>query len=358
MSQLGKSALVLAGILIGLLLAEGLFSLYHYKAPHKSLVATLVRASPKLSAGNILVERAELENLIPAMRIAGIGLGNSIYPELVSENAAFNTVADRCLLQKPNLNKTVRYLRTQFFNRWEPITLFHDTGATLPKEIEELIRRYGLVSVQHTSDAQGFRTTLPLIERSKKVLIAGDSVANGIMIADNETLASRLQSRDTQRQYINTAVSNAHGKDVICALERALTKFKKEVEQIIYVYCVNDLIENEDYGKPGQVLAWLKQAARKFGVNQVTVVYAPSIHTIVPQLTVDPGGPVVIHRRLGERIATLSRQEGFQFIDIGTMARSEISRRGTEFAALSLFVDQIHLSPYGTELLADQLLAR
>jgi hypothetical protein len=40
------------------------------------------------------------------------------------------------------------------------------------------------------------------------------------------------------------------------------------------------------------------------------------------------------------------------------LIKHDIQVKGTDFASLSWFVDSVHLSPYGTELLADALLAR
>jgi hypothetical protein len=53
-----------------------------------------------------LLERDELDALIPKLKAAYAVLGNSRYDELRNELAAINTREGGCLVQKPNVHKT------------------------------------------------------------------------------------------------------------------------------------------------------------------------------------------------------------------------------------------------------------
>jgi lysophospholipase L1-like esterase len=94
------------------------------------------------------------------------------------------------------------------------------------------------------------------------------------------------------------------------------------------------------------------------GIDDVTVVYAPYIYNVVPQLTRFRG----YHGEHAEtffaeqaRLQQRVRQAGFRYLDIGDVALQEIARRKTQFAAFSLFIDHVHLSPYGIDQVAEAL---
>ena len=62
-----------------------------------------------------LLERDEIDPLIPKLKAAAIGLGNSDYRVLQRKAAAINIRENGCLVQKPNLRKTLTYLRSNLF---------------------------------------------------------------------------------------------------------------------------------------------------------------------------------------------------------------------------------------------------
>jgi hypothetical protein len=311
-----------------------------------------------------LLTREEIDILIPKLKAAAVGLGHSRYIELKQEAASINTKDERgCNTHKAHLHKTLTHLRSNFSDPLlHPLSMFFDSDREFDPEIKRLIDIYGLRLVTLTTNGQGERITVPAITSNHKVIIAGDSVAFGTMVDDSETISSRLQALDPARQYINVGVNGANALDITCALNKAAQRYKGQIEELIYVYCENDFKPRHRYGTPEAVMAWLRQFVQAQGIDKVTVVYAPYIVNIVPQITRLRGSSREWNRptRARERaaLAALVKEAGFNYIDISDLALAEAERAKTQFAALSLFVDVAHLSPYGIARLVEKLRTR
>jgi len=305
-----------------------------------------------------LLEDEEIESLIPKLKADVVALGNSRFTELKNPGAAINTRQDGCLVQKPNVHKTLTYLRTNLGNPLDPMTMFYDSERHLDSDVEKLVDTYGIRRVAFTTNAQGERISLPAVTSDRKVIVAGDSVAVGAMVDDAETISSQLQALDPARQYINMGIGAAKATDVICALNRAAQRYRGQIDELIYVYCENDLKQSRPYGTPQQVIDWLKDFVKAQDIAKVTVVYAPYIYNIVPQFTRFRGYPGWRHQTRAKERAELSklvRDAGFRYFDISDVALEEIDRTKTQFAALSVFSDHVHLSPYGIKRLVVKL---
>jgi hypothetical protein len=306
---------------------------------------------------------AELSDLLGPLIEAGIGVGNTPFRELLTDYAAINVAADSdgCLGIKPALHSVTFHLRSASFNPYDPISVFYAADTKLDERLATFFQRYGTPPVAMSTNANGERLTLPVLERPRKVLIAGDSVAFGAMIGDESTLASQLQARDPQRQYVNLGVAGARAADVVCRLGAAMKRYSGQVDELIYVYCENDFNDNAPYGKPEEVIEWLVQMAAREKIGKVTVVFAPFIYTITPEITRLEGyeGATHPHReRPREDLVKAVEATGFRWIDMGTLAREADERRGSEFAFFALFVDHVHWSAEGTALVADRIMAQ
>jgi lysophospholipase L1-like esterase len=324
----------------------------------------LVGASKTEEAGAYapyFTDPGELSDLIEPLEQAGIGIGNSPFERLRTEDSRVNTTADGCLALKPDLRKVAFQLRSPAFNPFDPMSVFYDVDKKLDDRLTAFFDRYGTPPTTLSTNTQGERVTLPLVERPRKVLVAGDSVALGAMINDEDTIASQLQARDPQRQYVNLAVGNAGGLDIVCRLEAAARRYSGQVDELVYVYCENDFNPSLPYGTPEEVVAWLKQFTAREKITNVTVVFAPFIYTIAPEITRFDGylgGGFPHHAREREQLIKAVEAAGFRWVDIGTLALQEQARHKTQFGFFPLFVDHVHLSPEGTARLADQLMVR
>ena len=298
----------------------------------------------------VISDPAPLAAMIELFKANGVGIGNSPFHELKRDAVAINTEENGCVVQKPNLRKTMAFLRSNAFNPFDPPTYFHDTEHILPPELARFFDRYGFRRVQLTTNADGERVTLPAVAASDVVLVAGDSVANGAMLDDTETIASRLQRDDRARQYVNLGIHGAAPADIECGLERAARRYGGRVRELIYVFCENDFKE----ATAADVVAWLVGFKARARIDRVVVLYVPYIYNALPEVTRIRGHT---HRNFptfrDEKRALLSaaHDAGFltvDYVDITTAAQQE---QGTQFAALALYLDHAHPSPAGVDRL-------
>ena len=372
-----KAGLLLPVLLVVLsslgayLLVEGAVSVFRGRTPETSLgyrAYALIRGTAweqELTAPNdpnamLLRDQAELEALVEAFRKNRVGLGNTIYGELKTGEASIHLQVDGCKRQKPDLRKLQTHLLTNLFDPLDPIVAFWDQDRVLDPEVAAFIERYHFREVTLTTNQFGDRITLPEVDSERKVIVGGDSMANGVLLNDDETLASQLQARDPARQYINTGINGISPREVICAIERAVDTYDGNVEELIYLYSENDFESGEPLGTPEEVVAWMKDFAREQDLKKVTVVYAPYFYNIMPQLTRFKGyrGHFFPHHSdERRRLAELVTAAGFRHIDVTDIAREENQRAGTLFAAFALFVDATHYSRYGTGRLVEHLTA-
>ena len=279
-----------------------------------------------------------------------VGMGNSPFTQLKSDAVAINTEDGDCLVQKPGLRKTMSSLRSNVFNPFDQPTYFHDAERTMPPELARFFERYGFRRVQLTTNAEGERVTLPAVVAPDVVLIAGDSVANGAMLDDSETLSSRLQRDDGTRQYVNLGIGGAAPSDIECALERAARRYTGRMRELIYVFCENDFKK----ATAEDVVAWLVAFKEREHIDRVVLVYAPYIYNVLPEVTRVAGHTQYdfpTYREEKRALLGAARAAGFatiDYLDITTAAQYE---QRTLFAALSLYVDQVHPSPAGVDRL-------
>ena len=353
------AALALLGLVVPYLLAEGVYSI----ARRTSLSAAVYRQWLGEPAGQdpstqMITSVGEIKALLPLLKANAVGLGNSPFVELESEEAAINRTENGCLVQKPNLRKTMAYLRSNLFNPFDQLTYFHDATRQLPPELERFFVRYEVRRVHLTTNEHGERVTLPLVPAAAKILVAGDSVANGVMLDDSETLSSQLQARDPHHQYVNLGIARAKAADIVCALERAAARYRGEIRELIYVFCENDFSSSDPYGQPEDLIAWLARFRDREQIDRVLLLYVPYLYNVVPEVTRIPGHSqrdFPAYRDEKQRLLTLARQAGFAAIDFLAVANDQRQAVGSQFAPLALYVDHTHLSKLGVELLLPRL---
>ena len=347
---------------------EGLYAVHAWDHADGSLTYRLyVMARERIGAARVARDQPvvpvagirDFEAVLPDMKAAAVGIGDSPFSELVTDRAAVNHVsAEGCLRQKPNLDKMVTALRSNAFNPFEPPSLFVDWGKPLSPALENFVARYAIRRLHHRSNGFGERLTVPTVERPRKVLVAGDSVANGLVVDDSETLASQMQGQDGERQYINLGVAGADAPDILCALEDASKRYAGVIDELIYIYCENDLQPGTRLGTPEEVMTALQALVRREQIAKVTIVYAPYFYNVMPSLTRFKGFRGYRRPYHGVERATLERltqQAGYRYVDIGALGQAENQRLGSEFSAFALYADQVHMSPQGTALLAAKL---
>ena len=351
------------GLLVPYIIAEGVTSIARGTRAGTSLLATAYsrwfgKREPTDPSVEMITDVGQITALLPLLRANAVGLGNSPFPQLATDAAAINRTEDGCLVQKPNLRKTMSYLRSNLFNPFDQMTYFYDTDRPLPPEITGFFARYGFRQVQLTTNEYGERSTLPSVRAVDKVLVAGDSVANGVMLSDDETIASALQRRDLVRQYINLGIARAQAADIVCALEKAAQRYPHEIRELIYVFCENDFSDTEPYGRPDDLVRWVSDFAQRTHLDRVVVLYVPYIYNTAPEITRIAGHShhdFPTYRAPKQRLLQAAEQAGFTVIDFLDIANAQRRAVGSQFAPLALYVDHTHLSKLGVELLLPRL---
>lgn len=348
--------------------AEGVYSVVRWGKPHRSLsyqflaLAGLVgdKGDDTAAYKPYFANLDDLAQLLPQIKEGGVGIGNSPI-NTKTEDAAIKTVdAKGCPIIKPNMHKVAYFLHSSTVNPFESISVFHDADKQLDPRLTEFFGRYGGPRATLTSNADGERITVPDVEADRVVLVAGDSMAFGAMVDDDVTIASRLQATDSARRYVNLGVPGVDADQIICRLEDAAKRYAGRIDELIYVYCENDFKPGSPYGSPKEVIAWLKDFAGREKIGKVSVIFAPMIYMVAPELTrIDgtEGGRYPRHEELRAELKGLVEAAGYRWVDIGTLAREEEDRQKTHFGVLSFFVDNGHPSPLGTQRIVERLLS-
>jgi hypothetical protein len=365
MKRLANWTLAALVCVIIYLMGEGVLAINHWERSHRSLTYQAAQMVDGISGREqprffrpVLTDPGEIELLLDDMASAGVGLGNSPYEQLRTKTASIGRRVDGCPQNRPHIDKTFTYLRTPLFEMFNPVVMFYDSDRELSSRLQRFVERYGVRLTTFTSDEFGQRSTIPAVDRQDIVFVAGDSVAAGAMINDDETLASELQRRDPHRRYVNLGRGGAEAAEIRCNVELAAKRYPNRVQELIYVYCENDFDDDESMGTPEAVMGWLRQFAREQGIDRTTIVYAPYIFNVVPELTRVPGERgerFKDHADEKARLLALVQEAGFGWVDYGELALAEADARGTPFGALALYIDVVHHSPLGIERLADAL---
>lgn len=351
---------LLGATVVPYLLAEGIYSLVKGTQAETSLaysfLANRLAAAPPAEpdpdnpASLMITSEDQIEPLLGAMVASGVGLGNSPFSELKTEEASVNSEQGECLEQKPNLRKKVGFLRGNLYNPFDQMTFFVDADRELPPELDAFFARYAFRIVRHSTNEFGERLTVPASGASRVVLVAGDSVANGLVLDDSETLSSVLQASDPTRRYINLGIARAAASDTACAMERAAGRNRGNIDEVIYVLCENDFEQGGKGSSPEELTAFLADFAAREKVARITLVSVPYIYNTVPEISRLRG-----HSRYGwptffeERTRTLelAHTRGFATLDFTDLTNAERELGQTQFAPLGLYVDHAHWSPLG-----------
>lgn len=310
-----------------------------------------------ISLPGIITDESQFTALIPRMIEASVGLINSPYPETQTDRSRLTRPDGTCVSPKVNLDETAFFLRANLFEPLAPIAVHHPRNAKLSPELMKFFLDYGRGAHKLTTNATGERVTIPLLEAPRKVLVAGDSVAFGILLDDADTLASRLQAKDGTRQYVNLGVPGASAEQILCNLTRAIARYQGQVEEIVYFYSEDDFAAGQKFGTPEEVVTAIKELVGNGSIAKITVVYAPSLYNTVPELTRYKGyaGERMPNPQAeGERLKKQVLDAGFAWIDMGEIALERSRIRGNPFSVFDNFADPKNPSAQGISNLVEK----
>jgi hypothetical protein len=372
-----KSLAALMGVFVlcfaTYLVAEGAYSILLWKEMNGSLaykvydraVGSSASSADRKGESNLpdhlrLASREKIEALIPEFVDAGIGVGDvpndGIYGMNLGQATMTTQSAKGCKIVKPNLHKTMIQVRSIAYKEYAMPTLFFDHDAKLSHEIQAFLSTYAVRAAAARTNAFGERQTVPMVQSTRKVLVVGDSIAFGTNIDDEDTIASQLQRQDSTRQYVTLASPDASARDIICTVEDALARYHDQIDALVYVYSITDFNHKEKYGRPAQVLQWIKEFAEREHVADVIVVLSTDIFTVTPQFSRRTKKPLGSWLKDARAVREGAMAAGFRFINIADLAREEADARKTDFATFTMFMDGWgHLSPYGVSKVVERI---
>lgn len=357
--------LVLA-LVFGMLCIEGLYALMHFSKPRTSasywLWSSVMGYVNPVVIGDTptLRDKSQITPYIEAFKANGVGLGNSPFHELKTDLASTKNVVDGCQEMKPNLVKTMGFLRSELFNSFDPLNYFYDSNRQLPEPVVRFLDRYKFGEVQLSTNAVGERLTFPAVDRPDKVLVAGDSMGISLMVDDKETLASQLQASDRGRQYVNIGIGGADALSIVCALDRAGKRYSGQIRGVVYMFTENDFVKGDPkpFQRPKELISRLTEYRDANAIPEFTLVFNALVYNTVPELTRVTGhreNDFPRHEEEKAELLALARQAGFRVLDYGDIVHAEQARAGSLYAGLALYVDECHLSPLGIARLVAKL---
>ena len=108
---------------------------------------------------------------------------------------------------QPNARGTGYLLRTRLDFNLNPPVLYLPFDSAMSQELIAYLQVATRVRHSFSTNAEGFRTTLPVVSSARRVLMIGDSVAFGLGVDDEATMASHLQRRVGEAfQIVNAGV--------------------------------------------------------------------------------------------------------------------------------------------------------
>lgn len=303
----------------------------------------------------------QIDPLIEKFRTAGILLGNSPYEELITKEARviYDDPAEG-LRNKPNLAFEGAFLRTRLY---DPTNLLYyyvtlDRKKKADPEALKFLSQYAFHPVICHTDESSNRVTVPASSSNDIILVVGDSIAFGIDITDDQTLASQLQAANPSVRYINASCPGTKAWHHLARMKRLFDQHGDKIKGVIYVNCENDF----DYG-PNEAHDIVNNLADLLDAHHVAYrvfVYPQMISRTIPELfrtgsrteNSDLARFIVYKNTMREDAA----KRGFQtFVDFSQIVRDYQNKLGTLYGGAALYNDECHLSPEAFRLIAAQI---
>ena len=353
--------------IFGVIIFEGIYSISKTYKQSTSITFSIFKLINPSNSFNIdridlLQNEREIKDLIPFFIKDNIGIGYSPYQELWTDDVRTTFTDERgCLSQKANLNKKGGYLKSNLFYNFRPLTFWYDEDKILSTKSQNFINKYSLNTISHTTNSNGERITIPIIESNNKSVIIGDSVALGLMLNDNQTLSSKLQQNNTFTQYLNLGISNASSFDNLCNLKKVFERYPKEINELIYIISDNDFEKYENYIEIEDLLYQIYTLSNNSGVKNTYLIYVPYIYNIAPEVTrikkpKSYSFETYPHYNDQEiKLKKTSDKYNWNYINFKQLISKYQSQGNSLYDSLKYYMDDIHLSKSGINLLYEEI---
>src|SRR5437870_6180583 len=134
----------------------------------------------------------------------------------------------------PNARISLYMLKALNPLNFDPPVLALRSDAKISDDLRSYISRQARLHYTYTVGADGFRTTVPIVEAEHKILMVGDSVLFGEAVNDDSTMSSYLQRMIGESfRVVNAGVGGFSGEQALQMANKAAKKDKYEA--LIYV---------------------------------------------------------------------------------------------------------------------------
>lgn len=355
----GLVLLVLVSCCIFYLALEGAYCLARGAKPGVSLSYTFYaeRLAPRQrieALADYLQSRREIEERHAALLENRIVLGNTPYDDLATAEARVTLDDPETGLRfKPNLTVRSSHLRSRIFKALDPVSYSYivSPGSEPELPIRDFLERYRFREVSWSTDANGFRTTLPLVDSDRVIALIGSSPCVGLFLEDDETLASILQRRQRTLRFVNACVNTTWVEDHAAMTRELVSMFSDRLDGAVYT------LNQKNYETVEAALGALDGISDLLdgvGAEYRVFVYFHYIYETMPDI-------MRKRRDLGElfsdkaRILERARERGFFVVDLYDVVAEYREEQGSLFAGMALYVDHGHLSRRGNQVLADHI---
>lgn len=303
------------------------------------------------------------DDILQELTLLKAPIENARNPTKLKEHQTYLTHLDDELgyMLNSNVNVSAYLLKsTEAINVDPPVLHLQQADIkNLSAKLQNYLQKETRLSFSYSTDSAGFRTTVPLVESEKKILIVGDSVPFGVGVDDENTMASQLQKLvGADYRIVNAGVGGYSG-------HQAFLRAKKLSEGddyfgLIYIACQNDFMGKIDWSKQGQdILTELNSIADRFNHNVVVMLETYMEYNLRDFFLESGWSDQLIENthKLREDLPRIANEYGFAYGDWTDTVQNFMQREKSIFSRFSLYNDHAHLSPRGNRLMAGELFA-
>ena len=235
----------------------------------------------------------------------------------------------------------------------DPPLLYQLSSTSLSESGQQWVRAHSRMEFTYSTDQDGRRVTIPVVNSDRKLLIVGDSVAFGVGVNDEDTVASQLQQMlGTTASVINAGVGDYTGDQAFQMAEK-LSRTEK-FAALIYIACQNDFETREEV-RP--LLERFKSIANRFDGNVIVILETYLEYNGRDVLLAQGWSPseIALTDQLRASFPNETRAMDFRYADWSDIVDEYRRSARSVLSPFALYVDHCHLSRIGTGLMAKQI---
>ncbi len=246
-----------------------------------------------------------------------------------------------------------------------PPVVQYASDKAVPRALENWLRTHAKLSYEFSTDALGHRRTVPRVEAARKILVVGDSVAFGLGVADEHTVASALQARVAPNyQVVNRGVPSYGAAQAYRVASDPVYSGRGHL--LVYIACQNDFHGTTSGGQKffdtESMRSWIaafQKLEDEGAYAQVIVVLETYLEYSFDNFFAEWDAQRIASIREGlDAFDSLTDELGIDALNWNDLVEAYNSEQGTLFAGVGLYVDHVHLSPRGNRLLAEAVVAK